>query len=372
MPVRRTRATAIAENKTSPMNKKPSCVAVIGAGMAGLAAARALQEAGCEVVVLERGSQPGGRVATRQMPVANTDNASEVFFDYGAQNIKADDTALGHIAHQVLREQDFAVVDAPVCLHESNRVLAGDAASNSERKWSCVGGMKRLPQVLSTGLDVRYDAEVQRIDEAAQCSLHTRAGTIHRNLEYIVMTTPAPLAAELLQASTWRDEAPKMSERIALLRTVEYSRCLCVMLHFAAPGEDTSWYALLARDRCHPLLWLARENAKGFVPHGQGSALVAQLGHEASCALWGESDETIAERTTEWIAAILGSDFRSALQHEVYRWRYSQPRNTVDFETVNPPGTRVLICGDATARGRVTDAYDSGLKAAARILQEEE
>jgi predicted NAD/FAD-dependent oxidoreductase len=161
-----------------------------------------------------------------------------------------------------------------------------------------------------------------------------------------------------------------MSKRIALLKSVEYSRCITVMLHFVARGEDIPWYALLARDRSHPLLWLARENAKGFVPDGQGSALVAQLGHEASCHLWDEADSIIAQRTTEWIAEILGSEFNDALQHEVYRWRHSQPRNTIDFEAVNPPGTRLLICGDATARGRVTDAYDSGLKAAARILQD--
>jgi predicted NAD/FAD-dependent oxidoreductase len=161
-----------------------------------------------------------------------------------------------------------------------------------------------------------------------------------------------------------------MNDRIVLLRTVEYSRCLSVMLHFAAAGEDIPWYALLARDRSHPLLWLARENAKNFVPGGQGSALVAQLGHEVSCKLWDETDDTISRRTTGWIADILGDDFRETLQHEVYRWRYSQPRNTIDFDAVNPPGTRVLVCGDATARGRVPDAYDSGLQAAARTLQD--
>lgn len=338
--------------------------------MAGLAVARALREAGCQVVVLEKSSVPGGRVATRQMHATSTRNAASIPFDYGAQNIKADGTALGIVAQDVLGEQNCAVVTAPVCLHDDNLVLAGDPRSNAERKWSCVGGMQQLPCALAGGLDVRYDAHVQRIDEAAQFSLHTQSNAIPETAQRVVVTAPAPLAAELLQASAWRDEAATMNERVTLLRTVEYSRCLCVMLHFAAPRNDIPWYALLARDRSHPLLWLARENAKGFVPDGQGSALVAQLGHEASCALWDEADEVIAQRTTEWIAAILGSDFRSALQNEVYRWRYSQPRNTIDFETMNPPGTRVLICGDATARGRVTDAYDSGLKAAARILQD--
>jgi predicted NAD/FAD-dependent oxidoreductase len=345
-------------------------VAVIGAGMAGLAAARALQEAGCRVVVFEKNSVPGGRVATRQMSLSSTRDAASVLLDYGAQNIKADGTALGCAAQNLFSEQNFAIVHAPVCVHHQSRILAGDSRSNAERKWSCVGGMQQLPRALAGVLDMRYDVDVQRIDETNGFTLHGHEGPIYDVAQRVVMTAPAPLAAELLQASNWRNEAAHMDERIALLNSVEYSRCITVMLHFAAPGEHIPWYALLARDRSHPLLWLARENAKGFVPDGQGCALVAQLGHEASCALWDEADATIAQRTTQWIMEILGSDFSDSLQHEVYRWRYSQPRNTIDFEAVNPPGTRVLICGDATARGRVTDAYDSGLKAAARILQD--
>lgn len=338
--------------------------------MSGLAAARALQDAGCHVVVLEKNSLPGGRVATRQMPVASTQGASAVLFDYGAQNIKADGTALGTVAQQMLDANDFAVVDAPVCLHEDQRVFAGDERSNAERKWSCVGGMQQLAKALASELPIRYDTSVQRIEETNEFLLHTNQGGTVDSVQRVIITTPAPQAVQLLEASVWCEEGAIINERIALLRTVEYSRCLTVMLHFAAPGDDIPWYALLARDRSHPLLWLARENAKHFVPHGQGSALVAQLGHEASCALWDESDETIAEQATRWIAVILGSDFQAALQHEVYRWRYSQPRNTIDFDAVNPPGARVLVCGDATARGRVPDAYDSGLKAAARVLQD--
>jgi len=43
---------------------KSKKVIIIGAGMAGAAAARTLKEAGCEVVVLEARDRTGGRIHT--------------------------------------------------------------------------------------------------------------------------------------------------------------------------------------------------------------------------------------------------------------------------------------------------------------------
>jgi len=55
-------------------------VAVVGAGLAGLSAAKRLQEAGVSVVVLDDGRRPGGRLATRKY--------HDRQFDYGAQYMK--------------------------------------------------------------------------------------------------------------------------------------------------------------------------------------------------------------------------------------------------------------------------------------------
>ena len=70
-------------------NRLPETL-VIGAGMAGIACARALAEAGHAVRVLDKGRGPGGRMATRRV----TTRAGEVRFDHGAQYLTARDPAL--------------------------------------------------------------------------------------------------------------------------------------------------------------------------------------------------------------------------------------------------------------------------------------
>ncbi|MDA3948468.1 MAG: FAD-dependent oxidoreductase [Spirochaeta sp.] len=52
-------------------------IAIIGAGISGLTAARELKRNGCAVTVFERGRGPGGRAARRR--------ADEWSFDHGAQ-----------------------------------------------------------------------------------------------------------------------------------------------------------------------------------------------------------------------------------------------------------------------------------------------
>ena len=58
-------------------------VAVVGAGLAGIACAQRLREAGVQVRVFEAQRAPGGRLATRRFAVAT--------FDHGAQFLTTTD-----------------------------------------------------------------------------------------------------------------------------------------------------------------------------------------------------------------------------------------------------------------------------------------
>ena len=54
-------------------------IAIIGAGMAGLAAARLLQQAGARVALIEKSRGVGGRMATRRVGALQFDHGAQYF-----------------------------------------------------------------------------------------------------------------------------------------------------------------------------------------------------------------------------------------------------------------------------------------------------
>ena len=330
-----------------------SHIAIIGAGISGLAAARALRQNDCRVTVFEQNEIAGGRISSV--------HHDGVFFDSGAQNIKSQNTALDEIRREL--GNAILTIEAPICLHE-NGVILPAAAANAAPKWTCCGGMAQLIEHLAASVNIRFQARVQRLRQTARgIEIFGDNDVSLGEYSFVIVTIPAPQAVALLETSELRED---FLHGLEGLRAVEYSCCLSVSLHFATDFE-ADWYALLARDRTNPLLWLARENAKDFASHG--TALVAQLGQEISEQLWDAKDKEIAFRTCEWIRALLGKNFRVPLWSSVQRWKYAQPLSHVSFEEINSRDSRLIICGDATGAARVPDAYQSGLWAAQRITE---
>lgn len=108
-------------------------VVIVGAGMAGLAAANALMASGYEVVVLEARAQPGGRAST-------DDGAFRVPFDNGCAWIhSAPENPLFSLVHR--RGFETIADDEPMLvLGAGNELLAGDRLSkrNAEMFDACV------------------------------------------------------------------------------------------------------------------------------------------------------------------------------------------------------------------------------------------
>ncbi len=347
-------------------------VAIIGAGMAGLAAARALTQAGVSVTIYEKSRSVGGRVATRRV--------EGCILDHGAQNVKPGAFALARVMQEELPSDALVRIDAPVRVYQNDGTIRSpDPEYEAEAKFTYRNGLTTLPKLLAQSLPpelaaIHFETRVGRLEgDARGIVLYDERDGETGQADRVIVTAPAPQAAELLAASRLRDDAPPAS-RIEALRAVPYGACLTVLLGYAPPMPAPPAYALLAEDRSRPLLWAAFERTKApeRAPNGQ-ALVIAQLGPAFSAEQYAAPDAAIVAATLEELRLLFGAEYDQPAWSQVKRWRYSQPRGMADFNVANPPGASVVVCGDALRpeNGRVYQAYESGLEAAARLHLEQ-
>ena len=344
-------------------------VAIVGTGLAGLAAARRLTASGRRVVLFEKSPGVGGRVSTRRV--------EGCLIDHGAQVIKPDGSALADVMFHQLPTTDLIEVSAPVRTFSADgEILPVDPHYTAQRAFSYRNGMTTLPKLLIEAmppalLELKLRTRIGAIEEESDgFLLRDEQGRELLRAENVVLTPPAPQAAALLTDSRLRDTA-LTQQRIEALRSVPYQSCLSVLLGYAAPTPPPPAYALLSADRTRPLLWLAFEQTKGVsrVPQGE-AVLIAQLGPAISQELYDAPDTEVLDLTLRELQTLFGDTYAHPRWQQVKRWRYSQPRGMVDFSAVNPTNSRLVVCGDALRpeNGRVYQAYSSGLEAAEFLL----
>ena len=307
-------------------------VLVVGAGMAGLACARALDRAGRGCLVIDKGRGAGGRMATRRVTLGD----DEVRFDHGAQ-------------YFTVRDPGFAaLIDAL----PGATAIWEDGGAEPHR----VGrpGMSALPRAMAEGLELRTGVEVTGLARAgAGWRVATTAGPIEA--AHVVLTIPAPQAARL----------PGLPAALAdRLRGVEMAPCLTLMAAFPA---DLPRPAVQLRPDTGPLGWIARDSAKP----GRADRVttwVAQATPEWSRAHLEEDRATIARRLLPVLAEAIGAAPEAALHVAGHRWRYARVTTPLGAPVLSGAEGTLHLGGDWALGARVEAAWQSGAAIAADLL----
>ena len=303
-------------------------VIIIGAGMAGLACARRLADAGMAPVVLDKGRGIGGRVATRR--------AGELQFDHGAQYVKAYGSG-------------FAAV------------LAALQTAGSVAKWGDgtgrhhnvgVPGMSAIPKALGVGLDIRPNTQVARLEPQADgWLLHLGEGTLHA--ARVVVTVPAPQVAGLLGAD---------HPLVAALDAVQIAPCLTLMAAVTAPAPF-----ITRKDADDPLSWIAQDSTKPGRPQEQ-TLWVAQAGAALSQAHLEDDPTTLTDRMLPLLCDRLGVSLGQVTHATTHRWRYARVTQPRSQPFLRSDDASLYLGGDWCLGPRVEAAWDSGTAIAADML----
>ncbi len=304
-------------------------VAIIGAGVAGLACAQRLVSGGIKPVLFDKGRSVGGRVATRR--------ANGLQFDHGAQYV----TARG--AQFTTWLQDIAVSGA-AARWDDGTPLAKTVGSP---------GMSSLARAMAVGLDIRQTAQVTDILPAKN-GWALRLGSTEHLAARVIITVPAPQVAGLLGAD---------HPLIGALAPVRMAPCLTLMaaVRGAAPF-------LTHTDPDAALAWVAQDSSKPGRPAGGPVAWVAQAGPAFSEKHLEQSPAEIAALMLPLLCDLLGVAADTVTHAEAHRWRYARVTAALGKPFLRSEDATLYLGGDWCIGPRVEAAWDSGTAIADDLL----
>lgn len=301
-------------------------VAIVGAGMAGLACAEALRAAGHGVTLFDKGRGPGSRMSTRRVATA----AGEAGFDHGAQYFTVRDPAF---RARVLQWSDAGVA-------------APWPAAGADR-WVGTPGMNAPVKQMAGEADVYWSVQVEGLGrDGGQWSIGGRL------FDAVLVATPAEQAAPLL--AEWD---PAFADRAAATKAAP---CWTVMAAFGTRlpiGPDT------LRD-AGVIGWAARNSAK---PGRSGpESWVVQAGPDWSREHLEQRPDEVVAPLLDALAAQAGGTLPAPLSATAHRWRYAKSGNAGEGSLWNPH-LRLGVCGDWLLGPRVEAAWLSGTRLAEAV-----
>jgi len=334
-------------DNSSPSEPIP-CL-IVGAGLAGLTAARCLADAGLRAPIVEAQHLPGGRLAT--LVDAGVGPLPAVF-DHGAQFFTVREEPFADLVRSWLADgvvvewsRGFATTD-------------GSYYADGHPRYRAADGMAALASHLAAGLELHLnETAVSANVDAGAWRVATSSGNRWR-ARCLILTPPVPLSLALLATGSVR--LPARTQK-ALAR-ISYEPCIAVMIQLDGPSKLPEPGGMWPVGE--PLAWMADNHLKGI--SAAPGAVTLHAGPEFSQSFWDAPDDEVVRRLVEAAAPWLSAAVKRS---HVRRWRHSKPAWTHPQRAlVCSEPAPLILAGDAFAGPRVEGAVLSGLAAAEHLL----
>lgn len=319
----------------------PLRLAVVGAGLAGLSAARTVADHGWEVEVFEKSRGTGGRLATRRI--------DDLAFDIGAQYFTVRDP-------RFRRWVDAWQQDGLVQAWQGRiQVLKRSTSSAPITRYVGVPRMTAISRHLTQDLSVHFQTRVTRlVREGKGWQIETEGEKSANPYHAIILAVPPVQAAALLE------DAPDIQTQTA---SVDTNPCWTVMAGFDRP-LPLPYDGLFANS---PILdWAARNSSKPGRPAFESWVLHASTDWSTTHLEWDAPD--IRVTLLRAFFDVTGLDPLPAQRLEAHRWRYARTLAPLTSGCLWDADRRLAVCGDWCHGARVEGAVLSGMAAAGRLL----
>lgn len=316
----------------SALNRQASTnsvsIAVVGAGLAGIACARRLREAGVHVSVFESQRSPGGRLATRRFAAAS--------FDHGAQYLTATDAKFRGVLESA-RSAGAAAEWQP----------DWPGGDRGRELWVGFPAMNSLPRFLAQDLDIEYGTRILRLERSRESwALMDDRGSAHTDFSAVVLAIPAPAAAALAGTCT---------ALCARVKAVPMAPCWAALVAFDSPLDGVP-DAGFSDD---PMLgWFARNGSKpgrdapdSWVLHASANWSRVEFDQPAQ-----NVQRALLDRFSEQIGRALPRPLLS----DGHRWRHARAEIPLDEPFLLDFEAGIGFCGDWCLDARAEAAWISG------------
>jgi len=309
-------------------------ICVIGAGMAGLACATALMQAGRAVRVIDKGRGPGGRMAARRAEIAG----ETVSFDHGAQYFTA-------------RDEGFKTMVSDWI--ETGVVAPWPAAG--EDCFVGVPGMNGPIRAMAQNCDVDWGVRATSLSRASgRWVVETDQGAIRA--DHVLAAIPVEQARELIA-----EAAPDLS---SILAKVASEPCWTAMAAFADRLDLPD--VVRGDEGQDPIAWAARNSGK---PQRRGTECwVIQASHTRSREIIDLSKDEAGPKLVDDFFKQTGGAAQTPMHLAAHRWLYSKP-DAVEGDAARYDAEACIgIAGDYLHSPRVEGAWISGRTLAQKVV----
>lgn len=343
---------------------------IVGAGIAGLCAARELVAAGRSVILLDKARGVGGRMATRRLGSAVCDHGAQFF------------TVRGRAFGGIVAEAHEAGAVVEWCRGFSRDGSLGGHGGDGHARWRGGRGMTDLPREIAAALigeasggrcTIRTGAKVVAVTTADGRVQIPLDDTTTLSAAGCILTPPVPQSLDLLTAGGLSAAAGLSAEPAAwaTLEQVAYDPCFALMLVLDRPSRVPPPGGIQFDAAAGgPIAWIADNQQKGISPvpvltiHADGAFSRRHFDTPPD-----EVMTLLIDHARPWIK---GDPATAVIEKSLHRWKFALPTTIIPEPLVAISHTPPIACaGDAFAGPRVEGAASSGLAAGrwlARVL----
>ncbi len=317
-------------------------IAIIGAGLSGLTAAKQLSQY-ANVTLFEKSRGVGGRMSTRR--------AEPYFFDHGVPCFEAYSDEFKEFLSPMIKAGVVARWDARFVEFRNGRIETRQQWGADCPHYVGLPAMNAMAKYLARDLCVHVGVRVQSVVKKGDTwALMDDKGKSREGFDWVISAVPAQQAVGLLPESVnFYNEMGK----------VEMKPCYSLMLGFdSAFSLDFEAASIQGAD----IQWIAVNNSK---PERQSSlSLVVQSNSQWASEHMGDDHEHIIRELCEKAGELMGCDLSCPDHKALHCWRFAVIDGELSSAFLLDADQRLAVCGDWFKDGGVEAAYRSGFELA--------